>query len=64
MNKNGTPFIPHGSHVKAHVLTSNNQWVDRIPVWSKRVIQDDNTKLFDGQFWWPEKNYVFKHPRP
>lgn len=59
VNQNGVPIIPHGSRIKAHVLTSDNQWVDRIPVWSKRVVQDDNSKLFDGQFWWPEKNYVF-----
>ncbi|KAL4439336.1 hypothetical protein ABPG74_016999 [Tetrahymena malaccensis] len=63
-NSEGKPIIPHGSRVKAHVLTANNEWVDRIPVWSKRVIQDENTKLFDGQFWWPEKSYQFQHPRP
>lgn len=48
LNEEGDPIIPHGSRVKAHVLTANNEWVDRIPVWSKRVIQNEETKLFDG----------------
>ncbi len=37
---------------------------ERIPVYVKRVVQDDKTKDFSGQHWNPSKPYVFKHPSP
>jgi len=37
---------------------------ERIPVYAKRVIQDDNTKDFTAQFWNPEKTFLFKHKAP
>ena len=36
----------------------------RIPAWSTRVVQDAQTKVFDAQFWMPEKSYLWKHPLP
>ena len=34
---------------------------ERIPAWIRRVVQDDNTKIFSAQVWNPETSYVFKH---
>ncbi|EGR30526.1 hypothetical protein IMG5_129790 [Ichthyophthirius multifiliis] len=61
--QNGESPISHGSRIKVHVLTANNEWVDRIPVWIKRLYQDDNTKIFDGVYW-SKIDYKFNHPRP
>ncbi|MBP5421331.1 MAG: alpha amylase C-terminal domain-containing protein [Paludibacteraceae bacterium] len=33
---------------------------ERIPAWCRRVVQDDNTKVFSAQVWAPEKPYKFK----
>jgi 1,4-alpha-glucan branching enzyme len=35
---------------------------DRIPAWAWRVIQDDKTKIFNAQVWYPETAYSFKIP--
>lgn len=34
---------------------------ERIPAWSKRVVQDAATHIFSAQVWEPEEKYVFKH---
>ena len=33
---------------------------ERIPAWARRVVQDDETKIFSAQVWEPIKPYVFK----
>lgn len=33
---------------------------ERIPAWTRRVVQDDLTKIFSAQIWAPEKPYQFK----
>lgn len=33
---------------------------ERIPAWSRRVVQDDNTKIFSAQVWNPLQEYNFK----
>ena len=33
---------------------------ERIPAWCRRVVQDENTKIFSTQVWHPQKPYVFK----
>lgn len=33
---------------------------ERIPAWTRRVVQDDNTKIFSAQVWNPENPYSFK----
>ena len=35
----------------------------RIPAWANRVVQDDQTKIFNAQVWAPEKEYKWKHPK-
>ncbi|MCM1109143.1 MAG: alpha amylase C-terminal domain-containing protein [Clostridium sp.] len=33
---------------------------ERIPAWARRVVQDEETKIFSAQVWCPEQEYVFK----
>ncbi len=33
---------------------------ERIPAWTTRVVQDENTKIFSAQVWAPEKEYKWK----
>ena len=33
---------------------------ERIPAWTRRVVQDENTKIFSAQVWNPVKPYKFK----
>ncbi len=55
--------LRHESFLK--VLVHSEKGVqERIPVYMKRVVQDDNTKDFTGQFWKPEKSYQFKFEPP
>lgn len=39
---------------------------ERIPAWARRVVQDENTKIFSAQVWAPEHEYKFrvKHFKP
>lgn len=34
---------------------------ERIPAWATRVVQDENTNIFNAQVWDPEKPYEFKN---
>lgn len=34
---------------------------ERIPAWSRRVIQDEQTKIFSAQVWNPATPYIFKN---
>lgn len=46
----------HQSLVKVHVHSANGM-KDRIPAYIKRTLQDENTKVFSGQHWSPEKPF-------
>ena len=35
---------------------------ERIPAYVRRAVQDDHTKIFSAQVWWPETPYRWKHP--
>ncbi len=39
---------------------------ERIPAWARRVVQDEDTKIFSAQVWAPEHEYKFrvKHFKP
>lgn len=37
---------------------------DRIPAWTRRVVQDPHTNIFNAQIWFPEKSYIWKNKRP
>lgn len=55
--------LTHGSKLKVVVQSAIGEH-DRIPVYIKRVVQDENNKDFAGQFWNPEKPYIFKNSVP
>lgn len=55
--------LVHGSLLKVLVQSSIGEQ-ERIPVYINKVLQDDDTKDFRGQFWNPEKPYVFEYQRP
>ena len=52
--------ISHGQHYKMRVKWNGGQG-DRIPAWCRRVVQDNNSKIFSAQVWDPGKEYEFKH---
>mgnify|MGYP006280691431 FL=1 len=35
---------------------------DRIPAWTRRVVQDPETLIFNAQVWVPDSPYVWRHP--
>ncbi len=45
--------LTHGSLYKMHVH-GHNGWLDRIPAYATRVVQDDCTKNYTAQFWVPQ----------
>ena len=45
--------LVHGSLYKIHVHGPNG-WLDRIPAYATRVVQDERTKNFTAQFWIPQ----------
>src|SRR5690554_2038195 len=52
--------IKHGDLYKIFVKWEGGSG-ERIPAWSKRVVQDSNTYIFSAQVWEPEVKYTFKH---
>ena len=44
--------LTHGSLYKIHVHGPNG-WMDRIPAYATRVVQNEESKDFAAQFWWP-----------
>ncbi len=55
--------LVHGSKLKVVVQSQIGEH-ERIPVYIKRVIQDEGTKDYDGQFWNPPTPYTYKHTAP
>lgn len=49
----------HSSKIKVVVQTEQGT-LPRIPAYINRVIQDENTKDFAGQLWFPEEEYTWK----
>jgi 1,4-alpha-glucan branching enzyme len=37
---------------------------ERIPAYATRTVQDQDTKLFSAQVWFPEVEYIWKHTSP
>ena len=52
--------IHHGDLYKLHVRWKGG-YGERIPAWSRRVVQDNNTYIFSAQVWEPENKYQFRH---
>ena len=55
--------LVHGSKLKVLVQSQIGEQ-ERIPVYIKRVIQDEGNKDFAGQFWNPPTPYIYKHASP
>ena len=51
--------VKHGDLYKMHVYWEGG-FGERIPAWTRRVVQDENTKIFSAQVWNPEEQYVWK----
>ncbi|MBO5771659.1 MAG: 1,4-alpha-glucan-branching enzyme, partial [Alistipes sp.] len=45
--------LTHGSLYKLHIHGENG-WLDRIPAYATRVVQDDESKNYTAQFWIPQ----------
>ena len=52
--------LKHGDLYRLYV-----QWPggggDRIPAWTRRVVQDSRTQIFNAQVWRPAKPYAWRH---
>ena len=51
--------LRHGSLYKIHVH-GDNGWLDRIPAYARRVVQDDETKNYTAQFWNPAETFDWR----
>ena len=60
---NGHPRIKHGQKIKVNVVLKNNSWVTRNPIWSRYLIQNKSSFVFDTVFWNPEHKYQWKYPK-
>ena len=50
--------LPHGSKVKLK-LKANNRIYERIPLYCKRLVQDETTKNYDGMIWSPPEPFIW-----
>src|SRR5207237_568387 len=55
--------LVHGSRVKVHVAAEQGE-MDRIPAYIRRVVQEDRSTAYTGQFWEPPEPYRFEHETP
>ena len=53
--------MKHGDLFRLSVHWRGGQG-DRIPAWASRVVQDETTKMFSAEVWWPEQKYSWKYP--
>ncbi|MEG1606639.1 MAG: alpha amylase C-terminal domain-containing protein [Mucinivorans sp.] len=52
--------LKHESLLKLHVHGADDSYLDRIPAYIRRVVQNDKTKDFCGQVWAPEHKFDWK----
>lgn len=55
--------LEHGNFYKLHVRWHGGSG-DRVPAYARRVVQDNESKMFSAQVWDPEKKYRFKNKSP
>ncbi|MDR0954790.1 MAG: alpha amylase C-terminal domain-containing protein [Rikenellaceae bacterium] len=55
--------LTHGSKVKMLVFGENG-WLERIPSYIRRVVQDEESKNYDGQFWNPPVPFDWQGDAP
>jgi 1,4-alpha-glucan branching enzyme len=60
--------LPHDALTHGNLYRLLMCWdggeADRIPAYARRVVQDDNTKVFCAQVWNPPSHFVWQHARP
>lgn len=54
--------MKHGDLYKMHVYWNGGHG-ERIPAWTRRVVQDEQTKIFSAQVWNPLKPYIWKREK-
>ena len=54
--------LVHGSRVKI-LVHGRNGWLERIPAYIRRVVQDEQSKDFSGQLWAPAKPFDWSGDR-
>lgn len=55
--------LVHASRVKVRVRSALGEH-DRLPAYIRRVVQDEQTFAFAGQYWEPPQPYRFRHAPP
>lgn len=61
----GVPAIPHNTKLKISLKLPDGQSIDRLPAWSKRVVQDLSVSpIYEAVFWNPPKKYEWKNKSP
>ncbi|MCQ2252112.1 MAG: alpha-amylase family glycosyl hydrolase [Bacteroidales bacterium] len=58
----GKTFV-HGSLYKIIVRGADDSLIDRIPAYTKRAVQDDNTKIFSAQVWKPKEKFSWSRKK-
>ena len=53
-------MLHHGDYFKLLIEWEGGSG-ERIPAWIRRVVQDEQSKIFSAQVWNPEEPYVFKN---
>lgn len=56
------PFdkLRHNDQYKLHICWNGGSG-DRIPAWARRVVQDNQSLVFNAQVWDPPEKYLWKH---
>jgi len=55
--------LHHGDLYKLRIRWPGGEG-ERIPAWARRVVQDEDTKIFNAQVWAPPEPYIWRHPDP
>ena len=55
--------LNHGGLYRLKVHHAGRR-LDRIPAWARRVVQDEETKIFNAQLWAPQDAFTWRHESP
>lgn len=53
-------YLNHGDLYRLHLHWPGGEG-DRLPAYARRVVQDNTTKIFNGQIWAPPSPYEWRH---
>ncbi len=63
-HEDGKPVILHGSKLKVHVKGMCGYSMDRIPAFIRRMVQEEDSIAFSGQYWNPRSTHVWQNSIP